>query len=417
MCQAGSRITISAIRGERVRCLTPVPRIALIVATVALSAVVAPQPASAQDALPPIRIGNGIPQPRKVKDVKPVYPPDAQADAVQGVVIIEATIGPTGLVLDTHVLRSIPMLDAAALDAVRQWEFTPTVVDGVARSVIMTVTVNFALSAPGAPAAAPPPPAPSSPAMVLLTTAPKPDGSRLVFEIPIDRAERLPRWDQRITLEPPLSMGDARKAADAWLRGRSTNVTTFELATGSLFRAFPRPPNAGACGASGCWYYRLGFVPMAGDRRLAGGSDFTSVVLLDGSVVEPRTEAVVTGGGRGAAPAAAPPTSTPIDRGPGGIYRQGDSGIVPPRVVKEVKPNYTSDALHAAIGGTVVLEATVAGDGTMSDVKVVRSLDTEHGLDNEAVKAARAWRFTPATRLGVPVPMLVRIELEFTVRK
>ncbi len=93
----------------------------------------------------PVRVGGNIKPPVKTKDVKPVYPAIAQSARVQGVVIIEATIGPSGKVQDARVLRSIPLLDQAALDAVRQWEFTPTLLNGVPVPVIMTVTVNFTL--------------------------------------------------------------------------------------------------------------------------------------------------------------------------------------------------------------------------------------------------------------------------------
>ena len=93
----------------------------------------------------PVRVGGNIKQPTKVKDVKPVYPAIAQSARVQGVVIIEATIGPNGSVQEAKVLRSIPLLDAAALEAVRQWQFTPTLLNGVPVPVIMTVTVNFTL--------------------------------------------------------------------------------------------------------------------------------------------------------------------------------------------------------------------------------------------------------------------------------
>jgi periplasmic protein TonB len=93
----------------------------------------------------PIPIGGVIRPPTKIKDVRPVYPPIAQAARIEGVVIIETTIGVTGKVLDTKVLRSIPLLDGAALEAVRQWEFTPTLLNGSPVPVVMTVTVNFAL--------------------------------------------------------------------------------------------------------------------------------------------------------------------------------------------------------------------------------------------------------------------------------
>jgi protein TonB len=93
----------------------------------------------------PVRVGGNIRPPQKIRDVKPVYPSIAQSARVQGVVIIEATIGPDGKVKDARILRSIPLLDQSAIDAVRQWEFTPTLLNGVPVPVIMTVTVNFTL--------------------------------------------------------------------------------------------------------------------------------------------------------------------------------------------------------------------------------------------------------------------------------
>jgi protein TonB len=92
-----------------------------------------------------VRVGGNIKAPTNVKRVNPVYPPIAQSARVQGVVIIEATIGPDGSVKDAKILRSIPLLDQAALDAVKQWKFTPTLLNGVPVPVIMTVTVNFTL--------------------------------------------------------------------------------------------------------------------------------------------------------------------------------------------------------------------------------------------------------------------------------
>jgi len=91
----------------------------------------------------PARIGGVIKPPRKVVDVAPVYPELARAARVSGVVVIEATIDEQGNVRGARVLRSIPLLDQAAMDAVRQWRFTPTVLNGDVIPVVMTVTVNF----------------------------------------------------------------------------------------------------------------------------------------------------------------------------------------------------------------------------------------------------------------------------------
>jgi protein TonB len=90
-----------------------------------------------------VRIGGQIKAPTKIKDVKPVYPAIAKSARVAGVVMIEATIGPDGKVIDAKVVRSIPLLDQAALDAVRQWEYTPTLLNGVPVPVLVTVTINF----------------------------------------------------------------------------------------------------------------------------------------------------------------------------------------------------------------------------------------------------------------------------------
>jgi TonB family protein len=97
------------------------------------------------ETLSPVRIGGQMKTPVKVHDVKPVYPSDARAARVQGVVIIEAIIDASGDVAAARVLRSIPMLDDAALEAVRQWQFSPLLVDGVSQPMRMTVTVNFTL--------------------------------------------------------------------------------------------------------------------------------------------------------------------------------------------------------------------------------------------------------------------------------
>ncbi len=93
----------------------------------------------------PFRIGDGIRPPTRIGGPAPVYPPEAREARVQGVVIVEATISPTGEVSDVEVLRSVPLLDEAAVAAVRQWRYEPTLVDGEPVSILMTVTVNFAL--------------------------------------------------------------------------------------------------------------------------------------------------------------------------------------------------------------------------------------------------------------------------------
>jgi TonB family protein len=96
-----------------------------------------------------------------------------------------------------------------------------------------------------------------------------------------------------------------------------------------------------------------------------------------------------------------------------GRYRVG-YGVTVPKVVREVKPRYTSDAMLAKVQGSVLLECVVDVDGTVSDARVERSLDPV--LDIQALNAARQWQFEPGTKDGMPVPVVVVIELTFTLK-
>jgi TonB family protein len=97
----------------------------------------------------------------------------------------------------------------------------------------------------------------------------------------------------------------------------------------------------------------------------------------------------------------------------GGPYRPG-SGIEPPRLVREVRADYTEDARQRGIAGDVVLEIVVRRDGTVGDVKILQGL--AGGLNDRAVQAVRQWRFTSARRQGVPVDVVVEVAVEFKLR-
>ena len=97
----------------------------------------------------------------------------------------------------------------------------------------------------------------------------------------------------------------------------------------------------------------------------------------------------------------------------GGPYRPG-SGVMPPRLLREVKAGYTEDARRANIEGEVVLEIVVRRDGSVSDVKLLKGLGS--GLNERAVAAVRQWRFAPATRLGQAVDVVVEVAVEFKLR-
>ena len=112
------------------------------------------------------------------------------------------------------------------------------------------------------------------------------------------------------------------------------------------------------------------------------------------------------------------PLAATLGAAPQEVVYQPDGGSVTlPNVLKEVRPQYTREAMSAKIQGTVLLAIVVQSSGDVGDVKVTRSLDKEYGLDEEAIKAAREWKFEPGTKNGKPVAVQVTLELTFTLKK
>jgi protein TonB len=113
--------------------------------------VAAPLPALPPPAPPPVerapvRIGGAVTAPALLERVDPVYPPIAVQARVQGVVILEAVVDSSGRVEAVRVLRSIRLLDAAAMEAVRKWRYSPLFLNGTAERFVLTVTVSFRLN-------------------------------------------------------------------------------------------------------------------------------------------------------------------------------------------------------------------------------------------------------------------------------
>jgi TonB family protein len=98
------------------------------------------------------------------------------------------------------------------------------------------------------------------------------------------------------------------------------------------------------------------------------------------------------------------------------LPRQNDPGVTPPRVVKDVKPVYTKEAMEAGIQGTIDLEAVVLTDGTVGEITVTRSLDQKYGLDQQAMIALKEWQFAAGRKDGKAVPVVVTIEMTFILK-
>jgi periplasmic protein TonB len=157
-------------------------------------------------------------------------------------------------------------------------------------------------------------------------------------------------------------------------------------------------------------------------KTMASGATTIPGLIETSALGSPDSLGIGTGGGAGTGKGTGVGPGTGSGLGPGfgggtggGAYRPGN-GVELPRVKREVRPNYTADAMRAKVQGAVLVECIVNPDGTVGDVQIVRSLDSTFGLDQEAIKAAKQWQFVPGTRFGQPVPVIVTIELTFTLR-
>jgi protein TonB len=336
---------------------------------------------AAQD---PVHVGGDMPPPQRIKHVDPVYPAEAIRARVEGVVVIDATVDPAGRVSRAEVKRSIPMLDQAAVDAVRQWEYTPTLVNGVAVPVLITVSVGFSLQDAGV---APPSAAPAPPPAIRLTSQTTQSGrTTIVWEVSAETGRQLPHWDPA-QAPAPFSANDIEADAVAWLKRRTPDVQRFDLQAIVLSRVR-------RSAAIDFWFYQLDFFGY-GNTRMADPL-FKVVVLPDRSIVEPHDLA-----------SPASPAGQPFAPGPGVTY---------PRLVNRVDAQYTDEARRRKIAGTVLLDCVVNPDGMVGDVRIARSLDAQYGLDEEAVKAVKQYRFTPGTKDGQAVPVRVTIEVSFFLK-
>ena len=105
-----------------------------------------------------------------------------------------------------------------------------------------------------------------------------------------------------------------------------------------------------------------------------------------------------------------------LAQGSAQLLRQNDPGVTPPVLSKDVKPVYTREAEEAGIQGHVELEAVVRVDGTVGEITITKSLDRKYGLDDQAVLAMKQWLFEPGKKDGTAVPVVVTIEMTFTLK-
>jgi TonB family protein len=245
--------------------------------TIAGPAALVPAQAAAQA---PASVRSNIPAPVKVHHVEPEYPEDARRAGIEDAVIVEATVDAKGIVESTRVLRSVVMLDEPAVAAIRQWRYKPVLINGAPVPFITLVTVPFPSDYPADLI-----PRPSS-AVDSPSNLPRPSaGARTMraarpgfidhYELTAGRRASLPQWSPSGGAEPPLPSGAALLAAQSWMHQKNANPVSRPVIENNLTELL------------GTWLYRIRFGPLAGERQL---SQPVVLVLLDGSIVEPRSE-------------------------------------------------------------------------------------------------------------------------------
>ena len=310
------------------------------------------------------RIGGDIKLPTKTVDAPAVYPDVAKAARVQGVVICEILVGPDGRVQDTRVRRSIPLLDQAALDAVRQWQFRPALLNGNPTPVVFTVTVRFALPMPGSPS----------------------------------QAETATEWHPEVLrvggdVKPPSKLVDAKPVYPELAKAaRVQGVVICEILVGTdgkvedvrVLRSIPLLDQA-ALDAVRQWEFQ---------PTLQNGNPIPVVFVVTVNFVLP--------------PSDAPAPKTRSDWPPVAVRIGVD--IKPPTKLVDVRPVYPEVAQQARVQGVVICDILVGPDGKVKDARVLRSIPL---LDQSALDAVRQWEFSPTLRNGEPTTVVFTVTVNF----
>jgi len=300
-----------------------------------------------------VALKGAIKQPKLLKMVNPVYPEAARKNGIRGVVILEAKIDETGRGIDALILRSIPALDQAALDAVKQWVYEPLVVEGKPRKAIFTVTVNFRLDDKDAEEFAE--------GAVKVRGDLKPPKPIKVVKAVYPEIARQAAVEGVVILE-----------AKTDLEGRVKDVR--------VLRSIPLLDQA-AIDAVRQWVYEP--LVIDGESREA-----VFTVTIRFSLDE---------------------------EGKKGLEKEPAeaSGTVEPRVIKKVNPFYPEEARKAGIEGIVLLEATTNEKGDVVKVQVLKSVPQ---LDQAAIDALRQWKYAPYLVEGKPTGIVFTVTIRFALK-
>ena len=349
-----------------------------------------------------LKSGEKVMPPKLVKEVAPVYPEAARKARVEGVVILEATTDTYGRIADVKVLRSIPLLDQAAIDAVRQWVYEPMVVDGKPRDVTFTVTVRFGLDKDKKPAGG---------GVVGGVTGGVATGVGGGVAAGVEGgvaggvlggvagAQDLRKFEGDAVravgeIKPPKLIKQVdpvypKEAAKAGVEGMVILEAKADeegnVVDSRVLRSIPVLDQA-AIDAVKQWKYEP--LVIDGKRRKVLFTVTVRFMLKEGD------------------------KSKTLDKfSQGAVKAEGD--IEPPKQIKEAAPVYPEAARVAGVQGVVILSVRADEKGRVSDVVVLRSIPL---LDQAAIDAVRQWAYEPKVIDGKAVPIVFSVTVRFVLK-
>lgn len=323
-------------------------------------------PAAAQSPPQKIRVGGGVQQTKLTKQVKPVYPPLAKQAGVEGTVRLMIVIDKEGLVKEIQSVSGPPLLVPAAEEAVRQWRYEPTYLNGKPMEVITQVDVNFTLGGRKAAEAAP---------------------------------EGTTAW-------PPGGTGQQFPSTAAEKGVKRIQVPPNDQAEKVMYSPTPAyPAEAQAAGVRGA--VRLN-VLIGVDGAVKEVQSVTGHPLLRQAALEAIRQYRYR--------------PTTVDGQPAEVVTQVELRLgppnpeetTPPRLMRKIEPQYTEQARDAKLTGRMVLSVVIGADGKIHEAQVLQGLGM--GLDEKALEAVKQWEFEPALKYGKPVDAKSTIEMNFRLK-
>ncbi len=332
--------------------------------------------------------------PKLVREVQPVYPEEARKAGLEGVVIIEATTDTYGRVADAKVLRGIPGLDQAAVDAVKQWVYEPMVIDGVPKPVVFTVTMQFKLDdrkepktggvvggvAGGVEGGV------AKGVSGVVVGGEKGTQDLKEFEAGAVRVTGDVQPPKIVKMVKPVYPETARQAGvEGVVILEAKTDEQGNVVDARVLRSIPLL-DAAAIDAVKQWKYE----PMTIDGK---PHKVLFTVTVRFQLDEKSPDKAIEGFAKGAV--------------------KVEKDIKPPRLVKEVPPVYPEIARQSGVEGTVILSVRTGRDGKVENVMVVRSVPL---LDQAAIDAVRQWIYEPFVIDGKPASAVFTVTVRFQLK-